>query len=228
MTGPHDLGGRHGHGPIAMDGDLPLFGERWEGRMFGIAYCVLTSGCHAIDATRHAMEKMPHAEYLDSSYYEHWLYAYEHTLDERGICTTEELERRIAEHAAAPAAEPSRPSEPSELARKVLRVLETGRPHGLPTTAPPRFAAGQAVRVLNRNAKRHLRLPTYAKGRRGVVEVHYGNLDHPESRAHDEPDLGAHVYRVAFSSAELWGPDAERPDDVVTLDLIEDYLEAVA
>jgi nitrile hydratase len=225
MNGPHDLGGRQGHGPIVMDGDAPLFGERWEGRMFGIAYCILTSGCHPIDATRHAMERMPHAEYLASSYYEHWLYAYEHTMDERGLCTTAELERRVAEQAATPAVEPARPDEPTPLARRVLQVLRDGRPKHVPATAAPRFAPGQRVRALNRNSPRHLRLPTYAKGRVGVVEAYYGHLDHPEKRAAGEPDTGAHAYRVAFAASELWGPDAERADDVVTVDLIEDYLE---
>lgn len=229
MNGPHDLGGRQGHGPIVMDGDEPCFPEAWEGRMFGIAYCILSSGCHAIDATRHAMEKMPHAEYLSSSYYEHWLFAYEHTMDERGLCTTEELERRLAEHAVAPPSPPPAPAgEPSALALRVLQVLRDGRPKDVPATAAPRFAVGQRVRALNRNSTRHLRLPTYVKGRHGVVEAHYGHLDHPEKRAADEPDTGAHVYRVGFAASELWGPDAERPGDVVSVDLIEDYLGACA
>jgi nitrile hydratase beta subunit len=228
MNGPHDLGGRQGHGPITMDGDKPLFGETWEGRMFGIAYCILSSGCHTIDSTRHAMEKMPHAEYLAGSYYEHWLYAYEHTMDERGLVTTEELERRIAEHAVSPPAPPAPADEPSALARRVLQVLRDGRPKDVPGTTEPRFSVGQRVRALNRNSPRHLRLPTYVKGRHGVVEAYYGHLDHPEKRAADEPDTGNHVYRVGFVASELWGPDAERPDDVVTVDLIEDYLGVAA
>jgi nitrile hydratase len=227
MNGPHDLGGRQGHGPIVMDGDEPVFRERWEGRMFGIACCILTSGCHAIDATRHAMERMPHAEYLAASYYEHWLHAYELTMDERGLCTTEELECRIAQQAASPQAEPPRPSEPTPLAHRVMQALRDGRPKDVPAPGEPLFAAGQRVRVRNRNSTRHLRLPTYAKGREGVVEVHYGHLDHPEKRAADERDTGAHVYRVGLRAPELWGPDAERPDDIVTLDLIEDYLEPI-
>jgi nitrile hydratase beta subunit len=235
MNGPHDVGGKHGFGPIDPDPDEPLFRHAWEKRVFGIAYCILTSGCHTIDASRHAAERMPHAHYLGSSYYEHWLFAYQLTMDERGLCTRDEVDRRMAEQAeepqaagSAPQAAGSAPQEPSELARRMLRVLEEGRRHDVPRDTAPSFRTGQRVRARNLHTKRHLRLPGYAKGRKGVVDAYYGHFEHPEARAHDEPDPGAHLYRIAFEAAELWGPDAERGDDIVCLDLIEDYLEAVA
>lgn len=227
MNGPHDLGGRHGFGPVAPEADEPVFHEPWESRMFGIAYCILTSGCNTIDETRHAMEKMPHAAYLSTSYYEHWLYAYERILHEKGLCTHEEVARREAELGGA--SERGRATgEPSDLRRRVLEVLRHGRPHDVPAATAPAFEVGRRIRARNSHTKRHLRLPGYAKGREGVVVAYRGHLDHPEARAHGEPDTGGHCYSVAFLAAELWGASAERPDDVIHLDLLEEYLEPVS
>ena len=46
---------------------------------------------------RHAIERMGPAEYLETSYYEHWLHVYETLLSEQGIITLEELDRKQAE-----------------------------------------------------------------------------------------------------------------------------------
>ena len=39
---------------------------------------------------------MPPAHYLESTYYEHWMTAFETVLAKRGIVTREELDARIA------------------------------------------------------------------------------------------------------------------------------------
>jgi nitrile hydratase beta subunit len=228
LNGPHDLGGRHGFGPIAPEPDEPVFHADWERRMFGIAYCILASGCHALDVSRYAGEHMPPAHYLGSSYYEHWLFNYQRTLNARGICTHEEVEQRIAELAAGGVDPAPADDAPSDLARRVIEALKTGRPHDLPADTPPAFHAGDLVRARNLNTKEHLRMPAYVKGRAGRVEAYYGNFEHPGARAAERPDPGDHLYRVAFSAAELWGDVPERPDDIVCLDLIESYLEAAA
>ena len=36
MNGMHDLGGRHGLGPINPEKNEPVFHEKWEGRAFGL------------------------------------------------------------------------------------------------------------------------------------------------------------------------------------------------
>ena len=51
---------------------------------------------YTVDEFRHAIEKMPPAHYLESSYYEHWLTAFEEVLGKRGIVTREELDARMA------------------------------------------------------------------------------------------------------------------------------------
>jgi hypothetical protein len=47
------------------------------------------------DEFRHAIENIPPAHYLESSYYEHWMYAFEEVLLKRGIVTRSELDARM-------------------------------------------------------------------------------------------------------------------------------------
>jgi len=165
--------------------------------------------------------------YIDSTYYEHWLYAIERVLDEKGIISSAEIDRRVSEQSPTKMdPRPKMPEEPSELAQKMLHVLHHGTPHDVPINVPPRFQVGQAIRVRNLNPKQHLRLPAYAKKRIGVVDAHYGGFAHPRGKAHGEGEVPVHLYRVKFSAEELWGPDAESRRDAVYLDLCEDYLEA--
>ncbi len=49
------------------------------------------------DEMRRAMEDLPAAEYLASSYYERWVRGTEQLLVEKGILTTEEIDRKMAE-----------------------------------------------------------------------------------------------------------------------------------
>ena len=57
---------------------------RWSSLVMGAAQV-------NIDEFRHAIERIPPARYLASSYYERWLAAAETLLVERGIVTREEL-----------------------------------------------------------------------------------------------------------------------------------------
>jgi nitrile hydratase len=97
MNGIHDLGGMHGFGPIEREENEPVFHEDWERRIFGVLNLAMGAAQIHVDEIRHAIEKMPPAEYLSSPYYEHWLYGAERVLAERGIVTREELDKRTAE-----------------------------------------------------------------------------------------------------------------------------------
>ncbi|MEA2965830.1 MAG: nitrile hydratase subunit beta [Alphaproteobacteria bacterium] len=50
---------------------------------------------YTVDEFRHAIENIPPAHYLESSYYEHWMYAFEEVLLKRGIVTRSELDARM-------------------------------------------------------------------------------------------------------------------------------------
>jgi hypothetical protein len=90
--------------------------------------------------------------------------------------------------------------------------------------APPRFAVGDAVRTRNLHPPGHIRLPGYAKGKRGRVVLQQGGWVFPDTNAHGLGECPEHVYAVRFEGRELWGEDAE-PASALHLDCFESYLE---
>jgi nitrile hydratase len=103
MNGIHDLGGMHGFGAVAREENEPVFHEDWERHVFAVLNLTMAAGQYNVDELRHAIERMPPARYLDTSYYEHWLHAAEDLLNAKGVVTHEELARRMAEIARKPA-----------------------------------------------------------------------------------------------------------------------------
>jgi nitrile hydratase beta subunit len=97
MNGAHDLGGMHGFGPIDPERNEPVFHEEWEKRAFAITLACGALGTWNLDMTRYARERMDPAEYLRTSYYEHWLHGLELLLIESGLLTAEEINAREAE-----------------------------------------------------------------------------------------------------------------------------------
>ena len=100
MNGIHDLGGMHGLGPIAPAASEPVFKEEWEGRAFGLFAATFVFAGYTVDEFRHEIEKIDPAHYLQSSYYEHWLAAFEGLLINKGFITRDELEARVKAIAA--------------------------------------------------------------------------------------------------------------------------------
>jgi len=96
VNGIHDLGGMHGNGPVEIEPDEPVFHHDWERRTFALFIATSALGLN-VDEFRHAIERMDPAEYLRSSYYEHWLHAEETLLVEKGLVSAAELEARRAE-----------------------------------------------------------------------------------------------------------------------------------
>ncbi len=97
MNGIHDLGGMHGFGPIDPEPNEPVFHADWEKRVFGLFATTAAFAGFSVDEFRHAIERLPPAAYLDTSYYEHWMHAFEDILATRGIVTTAELDARVAQ-----------------------------------------------------------------------------------------------------------------------------------
>ena len=89
---------------------------------------------------------------------------------------------------------------------------------------PPLFAIGQRVRARNINPTGHTRVPRYVRGKVGVVQLHHGGHVLPDSNAHLQGEAPEHLYTVAFSMRELWGPE-DSPRDEALADLWESYLE---
>ena len=97
MNGIHDMGGMHGLGPIEREENEPVFHHAWERRAFALNMAAGFLGEWNIDMSRYTREQMPPAEYLATSYYEHWLWGLERLLVEKGLLTRAEIEARVAE-----------------------------------------------------------------------------------------------------------------------------------
>lgn len=104
MNGIHDLGGMHGLGPVLTENNEPVFHEAWEGRAFGLFAATFVFAGYTVDEFRHAIEKIAPAHYLESSYYEHWMFAFEEVLIRRGFVSRDELDSRIGQLKASQSA----------------------------------------------------------------------------------------------------------------------------
>jgi len=222
MNGVHDMGGMHGMGAVEAERDEPVFHAEWERRAFALNLASGFLGRWNVDMSRAAREQMPPAEYLATSYYEHWLWGLEKLHVAAGILGQEEIAARLAGHPTSLAPPPP--------GLRVLRVADVpaviGNPRGarMDAAAPARFAAGDHVVAKNMNPTGHTRLPRYARGRRGVIDRAHGVFLFPDAAAAGQGRQPQHCYSVRFAARELWGPDAPERD-AVYVDLFEPYLE---
>ncbi|MBT8155755.1 nitrile hydratase subunit beta [Epibacterium ulvae] len=97
MNSIHDLGGMEGFGPINPEENEATFHYEWEKPIFGWFFSLFAGGIINVDVFRHAIERLGNQHYLESSYYEHWLGAFETLLVEGGTITTEEIDAKMAE-----------------------------------------------------------------------------------------------------------------------------------
>ncbi|MDF2096528.1 nitrile hydratase subunit beta [Aquibaculum arenosum] len=218
MNGVHDMGGMHGFGALPLEENEPVFHGEWEERALALTLAMAAWGKWNIDASRHAREKLPPADYLRYSYYERWIEALANMMVEHGLVSAEELRQ------GQPAAGSSKAQPPLD-ATKALAALRRGGPADRAVDQAPRFAIGQSVRAINHHPAGHTRLPRYARGKRGEIVMHHGAHVFADSNAHFLGEAPQHLYAVRFSARELWGPQG-RPQDCVTLDLWEPHLEA--
>lgn len=217
----HDMGGKPEHfGPIAHTLTEPVFHERWEGRVFGIATFVQTVFGPNFDSFRAVMEQLPSEEYR-GPYYARWL----------GV-----LERMLASYASGRKSAPRmKVAGASFVARRVITRPTLPRfvnAHVSPrivggATRPgqaPKFRVGDQVRVRAERDDGHTRQPAYVTGRRGVIAAHRGAAVFADVHAAARTKVPEHLYTVAFEGAELWGDEAE-PNIEVRIELFEPYLE---
>ncbi len=215
MNGVHDLGGMHGYGPIDPPDEEPLFKEDWERRVFGLFAPVQIAAQVSVDEFRFAIEEMGAANYLETSYYEHWLHAFETLVVQRGLMSAEEL--------AAGASQSGSGGDPPLAAEAVPKIVATG--HRARSDLPsPRYAVGDRVRARNLHPAHHTRLPRYVRGKVGVIAALNGGYELPDQIAQrvEAPPQGC--YSVRFEGRELWGDDAPQ-NDALYIDLFDDYLD---
>lgn len=217
MNGVHDMGGMHGMGPIEHEKNEPVFHEAWEGRLFALRRAIGAWGKWNIDTTRHEVELVPAAEYLELSYYARQLVAFVEMVVKSKLVTREEIE------SATPAAGQPKAT-PALTVEKVGVLVAKGAPTSRDVKVAARFKAGERVRARNINPTGHTRLPRYARGKVGTIERDHGVFVLPDTNAHFRGENPQHVYSVRFSARELWGEKA-LPRDSVNLDMWDDYLD---
>ncbi|WP_230532066.1 nitrile hydratase subunit beta [Microvirga roseola] len=217
MNGAQDLGGMMGFGPIAIEQDEPWFHAEWERRAFGLTLAMGATGSWNIDMSRHARESLPPAEYLASSYYEIWTKGVEKLVVQAGLVSEDELRLGQALRDPAPIRRVLR-------AQDVPAVLARGGPADRAVEQPARFAVGDRVVTRNINPKGHTRLPRYARGKQGIIELIHGGHVFPDTNAHGLGETPQWLYTVRFTGTELWGEDAD-PSLTVSIDAWESYLE---
>jgi hypothetical protein len=108
----------------------------------------------------------------------------------------------------------------------VVGALATGHSSRVDAAIEPRFKVGQRVRAKNLQFRGHTRLVRYVKGKAGIVVTDFGVFTLPDTMAHGGIPTPQHVYSVAFTSEELWGPDAD-PKNSFRVGLWEDYLDPI-
>jgi len=216
MNGAHDLGGMHGFGPVEIEKDEPIFHSQWERRMFALTLACGFQGKWNIDMSRYAREQMPPAEYLATTYYEHWLFGLQKLLVEQELVTAKELQIGHAD-----AKESVVRAVPASEVEALLRKRRGAR---LDEDMPPRFRAGERVVARNINPTGHTRLPRYARGRRGVIDRDHGVFIFADTHAMSRDKKPQHCYSVRFTARELWGNEASARDSVF-VDLWDDHLD---
>jgi len=217
MDGIHDMGGMQGFGDAVWPGSEAAVHHPWELRVFALNMLSGLQGLEGGDlGFRDRIESMPADQYLESSYYERWLWRVEQAMIAGGTIepnAVEEWMERLRRGEEPPAS-----SDPS-LATRAIEELR--KPYPLAPAADPRFAVGDRIRVRRMRPKGHTRCPRYVRGASGVVDRIQGEDHLPEGGGGGARET---VYGVAFSSRELWGA-SEEDTWTVLIDLWESYLE---
>lgn len=216
MDGIHDMGGMDGFGKVEPEDDEPVFHATWEGRVLAINRAMAFAGAWNIDMSRFARERLAPAIYLTSSYYKRWALAMEASVIERNIVTPDELKAGRSLHLTEP---PARMLSSASIESAFRRGSFERTAHSL-----PKFRQGDHVRAKNIHPGSHTRLPRYARGHVGIVDLIHGCHVFPDSAVCGLEEDPQWLYTVSFDGAELWGENSD-PTLVVSVDAFEPYLE---
>lgn len=219
----HDMGGRFGDGPVLPEApETPVFEQDWHARALAVTLAAGALGQWNLDTSRHARERLSPKDYSRFTYYEKWISALADLLADTGVLTRAEIAQG---HAAAPATDALQARKLTAAA--VAPALKRGGPTDRPGPAP-RFAPGDAVTLKRaRHASvpgGHTRLPGYMSGAKGTVVRCHGAHVFPDANAHGMGEVPQPLYTIAVKARDLWLAP-EHPEDEVTIDAFEPYLE---
>ncbi len=86
------------------------------------------------------------------------------------------------------------------------------------------FSVGERVKVARAFPPGHRRVPTYIRGRIGVVAHHTGAFPNPEEKAYGLDAACVHFYRVAFKQREIWNRYDGPEHDELFIEIQETWL----
>jgi nitrile hydratase beta subunit len=201
-----DLGGQDVREAILMEPEGEIFHAAWEPRVMALVVAMGPTGLSNIDMNRAARETLPN--YRDLSYYEIWLAALEKLLRQRGVLgDTPPPPQRVLSAALVPAA------------------IAHGSIASRTPTQPARYALGEQVRTVAAAPSHHTRLPAYARGKLGVIQLIHGAHVFPDTNSRGLGQCPQWLYTVAFDEKELWGGNGPKQGSTISVDAFEPYLE---
>ncbi|MBI2322446.1 MAG: nitrile hydratase subunit beta [Chloroflexi bacterium] len=221
MNSIHDLGGMDGFGPVVRDEHVL---SAWELRMQCLSQAARAAGLFNTDEFRHAIERLHPREYLGLDYHERWEVGIGRLLVEKGVLTEAELESCVSAFLADAETPVAQRYNAERTAQAFAWRSRLGVTRDEGPEVPPRFRVGEAVMVRNMHPRGHTRAPRYVRGKRGVIDRHYGAPPLADALAHGGRTVFQPLYAVRFEAQEVWGADYPG-SDAVYVDLWESYLE---
>jgi nitrile hydratase subunit beta len=93
----------------------------------------------------------------------------------------------------------------------------------------PNFHAGDPVRILTRSPIGHYRVPTYLRGKTGVIEavIEPAGIDNEEEGYGRNAGVKLHYYRIAIPMTEIWPDYVGSPRDGLRIEVFETWLERI-
>lgn len=91
----------------------------------------------------------------------------------------------------------------------------------------PIFQAGDAIRISERVPIGHYRVPTYLRGKTGVVEaiIEPSAVDNEQEGYGRNAGAKLHYYRIAIPMTEVWPDYVGSPNDGLRIEVFETWLE---
>lgn len=216
MDGIHDVGGRHGFGPIEVTHADPPFPTEWEARAFGITKSVTAASDYSVDKFRYTREQLPPLEYLTSPYFEQWMRGTMAMLVSSGLVTAEELATGHSDGTNAAVVGPPKTEQDARAA-----TIASARFDG-PFNGSPAFTSGDRVMVSPNAPPGHTRLPQYVRGRAGRVIAFHGAHGVPEDNVKNVKTFEP-LYTVAFALGDLF-EEQQGSADQINVEIWERFL----
>lgn len=204
MDGIHDLGGKQGFGPVSLIGTTKPFKADWEITAAALMGRMVRKHHFNMDEYRHAVERMDARDYLSASYFERTFSAVATLCIEKGLISLDEFDSITNGR------------------------LPLGRPamHGRTHEGElPVVALGDSVRVKEDSVGGHIRLPSYIRGKCGIVVSVSQPYPFPDATAHGLSSPKQRCFDVRFQAKDLWTNESDDAD--IHVGVFHSYLEKI-